>query len=106
MIDINEIIVLYDSGAATLTQHFLDSIGKRGIIFDDIESAISSGEIIEQYPNDYPHPSALILGYTNNKTPLHAVIGVGGRFVWLITAYFPDPEKWESDLKTRKVVSQ
>ena len=101
MVDIKDIQALYAEKAVVLTQHFLDKIGKRGITFADVKSAISVGEIIEQYPDDYPHPSALILGYTNDK-PLHTVVGVGGGYAWLITAYYPDPKKWESDYKTRK----
>jgi len=47
-----------------------------------------------------------MLGYTDNSKPLHIAIGVGGGFAWLITAYFPNPEKWEIDFKTRKAVSK
>jgi len=102
MIDIKDIQALYADKAVVLTQHFLDKIGKRGIAFADVKSAIGVGGIIEQYPDDYPYPSALILGYTDDNKPLHAVIGVGGGYAWLITAYYPDPKKWESDYKTRK----
>jgi hypothetical protein len=64
-----------------------------------------SGEIIEQYPDDYPYPSVLILGYSDGK-PLHVVTGVGGEKVWLITAYFPTLAQWENDYKTRKAVNK
>ena len=85
-----------------MTQHFLDRIGKRSIELSDVKYAIAGGEIIEDYPDDYPHPSVLILGFSDGM-PLHVVIGVGGGFVWLITAYVPDSNKWETDNKTRKV---
>ena len=105
MLSIGEIQALYDSNAIVLAQHFLDRIVKRGISFADVKSAVSVGEIIEQYPDDYPHPSALILGNTVDKKPLHVVVGVGGGFAWLITAYYPDLRKWENDYKTRRVGS-
>ena len=92
---------LYNRKAVVLTQHFLDNIGIRGISLSDVGLAITSGEIIEEYPRDYPHPSALILGYSENR-PIHVVLGIGGGFLWLITAYRPDFEKWEADNKTRK----
>ena len=101
MININDIQVLYNN-AVVLTQHFIDRIGKRGIIFADVKSGINSGKIIEHYPDDYPHPSVLIFGYSTGNKPLHIVVGVGGGFVWLITAYYPDLEKWEDDFVTRK----
>ncbi|MEG0508035.1 MAG: DUF4258 domain-containing protein [Eubacterium sp.] len=31
------------------------------------------GEIIENYPKDYPNPSCLILGYLFTDIPLHVV---------------------------------
>ena len=102
MLDIKNIQSLYDSKAIVLTQHFLDRITKRSITFANVKSTVDNGEIIEQYPEDYPHPSALILGYTDDNKPLHVVIGVGGGNAWLITAYYPDTEKWENDYKTRK----
>jgi hypothetical protein len=61
-----------------------------------------TGEIIEQYPNDYPYPSCLILGNKNTATPLHTVISCNGEKLWIITAYFPSSEKWMDDLKTRR----
>ena len=94
---------LYDKKAVVLTQHFLDKLEMRNIKLADIRTAIQSGDIIEQYPDDYPHPSCLILGYSGNK-PLHIVIGNSDDMLWLITAYFPDSDKWEDDNKTRKAV--
>ena len=38
---------------------------------------------------------------TTNK-PLQAVIGTNGLQLWIITAYYPAPEKWMDDLKTRR----
>ena len=100
-LDIKDIQTLYGNNEVVLTQHFLDRIEKRGIELSQIKVAIGCGEIIEQYPDDFPHPSALILGYSND-IPLHIVVGVGGGFVWLITAYHPDCCKWETNYKTRK----
>jgi hypothetical protein len=102
MLDIQEIQTLYNEEKVMLTQHFLDRIGKRGILFAHVKSAVGNGTIIEQYPDDYPHPSALILGYVEHNNPIHLVIGVGDGVAWLITAYYPDPEKWEKDYMTRK----
>ncbi|MCL2366577.1 MAG: DUF4258 domain-containing protein [Oscillospiraceae bacterium] len=65
--------------------------------------AITNGEIIEQYRDDYPYPSCLILGATvSNKQHLHVVCGVSNGRLWIITTYYPDLGKWEADYKTRK----
>lgn len=61
------------------------------------------GEIIENYPDDFPHPSCLIYGYTiNDRSVIHVVVSCNGENVEIITAYFPDSDEFENDLKTRK----
>lgn len=60
-----------------------------------------NGEIIEDYPNDFPFPSCLILG-TNGSRKLHIVASINADMIYLITAYIPDPMKWDKDLKKRK----
>ena len=101
MLDIAGIQVLFASGKVFFTQHFLYRIDERSISLTDIESAIYNGEIIEQYPDDTPHPSVLLLGNILHS-PLHVVIGMGEDMAWLVTAYHPDLRKWEDNLKTRK----
>ena len=61
-----------------------------------------SGEIIEQYPEDFPFPSCLIYGYTEDNKILHVVMSDEGTRSRIITAYFPDKEKWTANFKTRK----
>lgn len=85
-----------------ITLHAAKRLEQRGISISDIISCIENGEIIEQYPDDYPFPSCLVLGSGVNKTMLHVVVGSDLETLWIITAYFPSVEKWESDLKTRK----
>ena len=60
------------------------------------------GEIIEQYPNDYPFPSCLLLGMSISNVYLHACVAANGENIRVITAYHPDPNEWEFDFKTRK----
>ncbi|MBR5912779.1 MAG: DUF4258 domain-containing protein [Selenomonadaceae bacterium] len=76
---------------------------QRGISLEDVKSTILSGEIIENYPDDYPYPSCLLLGKNSRNESFHVVCGITDEELWLITAYRPSGEKWESDLKTRKV---
>lgn len=77
-------------------------IQERDIHPSDIIHCVEAGQIIENYPDDYPYPSCLVLGETVSRKPLHAVIGIGRGMAWLITAYIPDPEKWSDDFTTRK----
>lgn len=85
-----------------ITIHAAKRLEQRGISLHEVMNCIQSGEIIEQYPEDYPYPSCLILGNLTTNRPLHAVIGANGNQLWIITAYYPSSEKWLGDLKTRK----
>lgn len=85
-----------------ITLHAAKRLEQRGIFIKDVISCITNGEIIEQYPDDYPYPSCLIFGMSVNEKFLHVVIGHHESELFLITAYFPSTDKWESDFKTRK----
>ena len=75
---------------------------QRNINQEDVENAILTGEIIEEYENDYPYPSCLVYGINLNNRVLHVVCGIGNDELWIITAYYPDISNWNEDLKKRK----
>lgn len=85
-----------------ITMHAAKRLEQRGIFLKEVMNCIMTGEIIEQYPDDYPYPSCLTLGNTNTDKPLHTVVGSNGSQLWIVTAYYPAPEKWMDDLKTRR----
>ena len=97
---------LCDDDTIFLTNHFLEKSKIRKITVEDVKSDILTGEIIENYPNDYPYPSCLVLGHSCKGKILHTVVAPVDGFLWVITAYFPNTMKWESDLKTRKVADK
>lgn len=84
-----------------VTQHSRKRFAERGITLDDVCNAIETGSIIEDYPDDYPFPSCLILG-ESGKVAIHVCASIDDGMIFIITAYVPDPNKWEADLKTRK----
>lgn len=75
---------------------------QRNIDLDDVTYAINNSEIIEEYLTDYPYPSCLILGITRSQEKIHVIFGMNKTELWLITAYYPNLEKWRDDFKTRK----
>ena len=102
MSDLLKIRSLCLSGALRWTFHIMVRILQRGIDIDDICNVLFKGEIIEEYPNDYPYPSCLLMGISIGKKWLHVVCGVGDDELWLITAYYPNISEWKSDYKTRR----
>ena len=84
--------------------HAVDQSILRGISRNEIEEAIATGEIIENYPDDKYGPSCLIYGTTNKNRALHIVCALPNKLrkkVKIITLYQPDPEEW-IDLKQRR----
>ena len=90
------------TGSIKWTTHILARLQERGIFPSDVKQCINTGRIIERYPDDFPFPSCLVLGCAVNGKPLHVVIGIGEGRLWLVTAYYPDPAKWEDNFSVRK----
>ena len=84
------------------SKHVSDRMFQRNITTDEIVEAILNGKIIEEYPDDYPYPSCLILGITLRKRTLHVVVGVMETKIWIITVYVPANDRWNNDFTIRK----
>lgn len=84
------------------SKHCLERMGERDISRADVKNCISSGEIIEDYPDDFPNPSCLVFGMALNGKVLHVVTGCDENALYIITAYYPSADKFESDMKTRR----
>ena len=104
MIDINRLRFYCQNNKIEVTDHAKKRFEKRKITKEDVIHAImNDGEIIEQYENDYPCPSCLILGKAINQDYIHSVVSDNSTYSKIITAYYPDTiNEWESDLKTRR----
>ncbi len=71
---------------------------------EEVLEALNAGEIIEEYPDDQPYLSCLVLGRTVIDRPLHIVcapVPMEQRLI-VITTYQPDPVRWEANFKRRK----
>ena len=66
---------------------------KRIIDSKDVLNVLLYGEIIEQYPKDYPYPSCLELGLSLSDKPLHVCCAIGNGKLWVIAAYYPSADK-------------
>jgi len=68
-----------------------------------ILESVESFEIIEAYPEDKYLPSYLAFS-RHGDYAFHVLfaVDVAGENVRIITAYRPNPEEWEEDLKTRR----
>ena len=99
---IADIQSFYSQSRIKWYKHAVERMQERDISREDVKNCIMNGEIIEDYPDDFPHPSCLIFGHTVKGRVIHAVVSMDSENIGIITVYFPNTEKFESDLKTRK----
>jgi hypothetical protein len=91
------------AGTIEWQRHSLERMMERGISRDIVKQTLLNGEIIEDYAEDKPFPSALFLGRQEEK-PLHVVAAFDERSstCFIITAYYPDEEHFGPDFRTRR----
>ena len=102
MIDIECLRGYYAMERVFITAHTVERFRQRGIRARDVRHAVHGGQIIEQYPDDYPYPRCLICGMTVQGRVIHVVMSDEGTMSRIITVYFPDVDKWNSDFTVRK----
>ncbi len=85
------------------TYHVNMRLQGRFISRADILTAADDYEIIESYPEDKYLPSYLVLA-TLRSHAFHVLFAtdVEGDNIRVITAYHPDVQEWETDLRTRR----
>jgi len=83
--------------------HAIERMFRRGISKDDVRSVLEGGQVIEEYPEDQPYPSRLILGWCGSR-PLHVVTSDDSNTheTIIIAVYEPDPAKWEAGFSRRR----
>lgn len=89
-------------GKIIFRAHAIQRMFQRHIDEDDVRCILSRGETIEEYPDDTPYPSRLIMGWIE-KRPLHIVVADNtdnGETI-VVTVYEPEKDKWSIDFRRR-----
>ena len=68
----------------------------------EVEAAVTSGEAVEDYPDDPRGHSCLLLGVGDTGRPIHVVCAPKEDYLAIITAYLPDPGQWSDDFERRR----
>ena len=91
------------AGKIEWRKHVLQKLSERGFPQQAVREVLLHGERIRDYADDKPFPSALFLGYHSGK-PLHVVAACdeANQLAFVITAYEPSLEIFESDYRTRR----
>ena len=86
MIDIIDLRKYFENDNVLISDHAAMRFRQRGLKVKDIRCAVNNGEIIEQYPEDFPFPSCLILGKAADEKIIHVVMSDEGKMSRIITA--------------------
>lgn len=103
IMDLSRIKDAVKEGRIEWLAHSLNRMLERGIARDTVKDVLVLCEVIEDYPDDMPYPSALIMGMVDDG-PLHVVIAydILSEYCMVVTVYRPDAEHFMDDYKTRK----
>ena len=69
----------------------------------EVHAVLTTGEAIEEYLDDTPFPSRLVLGWVGSR-PLHVVAADNPEEedTIVITVYEPEPDQWEVGFRRRR----
>ena len=87
-----------------VSEHGYDELSEDGLTAREIIAGIEKGFLIEDYPTFAKGPCALFLQHDSNDKPVHVVWGVPKNHdepAVLITAYRPDPKRWDRTYRKR-----
>jgi Domain of unknown function (DUF4258) len=80
--------------------HFLDTSTWRGPRsaarakpFEYIKRVVASGDVIENYPDNLPHPKILLMKHIREE-PLYVSCAFDGRYAYIVTVHWYDPTRW------------
>ncbi|MBK7868873.1 MAG: DUF4258 domain-containing protein [Ignavibacteriales bacterium] len=82
--------------------HALKRMFERDISEIEVSDILEHGDVINEYPDDYPYPSKLIKGFSQGKI-LHVLIAenTSDNEIIVITVYEPDPNLWDSEFRRK-----
>ncbi len=102
--NIQKLIRLYSSnGKVRFKKHALIRSVERNITISEIEKILNNCSVISEYIDDKPLASYLVGGFTEENRPLHMVIAIDEKeeYIWIITVYEPDKNKWDKSYTRR-----
>ena len=91
-------------GDVRISEHGYDEMVEDTLTAREVFSGIEDAEVIEEYPNYPKGPCVLVLQKDRMGAPIHVVWGIPKGHISpavLITAYRPEPERWDPTFTLR-----
>ncbi|MDI6817177.1 MAG: DUF4258 domain-containing protein [Actinomycetota bacterium] len=95
---------LIRAGDVQISEHGYDELAEDGLSAREVLGGIHEAVVVEEYLNYPKGPCVLFLQKDRMGEPIHVVWGVPkghDKPVVLVTAYRPDPERWDKTFTRR-----
>jgi Domain of unknown function (DUF4258) len=92
-------------GDIRISEHGWDELEADDISVRSVIASLDQAIQVEDYPEFGKGPSVLVLQYDRDNSPIHVVWGIPRGYeapAVLVTAYRPDPNRWNEDFTERK----
>ena len=101
---LSQVRALVAAGKMKVSLHAAQELGNDGILIEPVIDGIANATEIESYPAYHKGPCVLVLQFDEGGMPLHLLWGIPARAeqpAVLVTAYRPDPDRWDASFTRR-----
>jgi len=91
-------------GEVRVSEHGYDELAADSLLAREIVEGVADAAVVEDYPDYGKGPCVLVLQRDRDGAPVHVVWGIPAGHTTpavLVTAYRPDPERWDADFRRR-----
>lgn len=102
----NRLCALIEKDEVLISEHGYEELSEDHLTAKEIIAGVSVGTIVEEYLDYHKGPCLLLLQRDLSERPIHAVWGIPKNKenpAVLITAYRPDPLRWDHSF-TRRIL--
>ena len=96
---------LIRTGSVRISEHGYDELGKDELSVKELLDGVENASVVEEYP-DFPKGKCILLLQSDKQgNPIHVLWGIPKGYekpVVLVTAYRPDPERWDPSYLHRR----
>ncbi len=96
---------LLRAGDVRISEHGYDELAEDGLTAREVLGSIQEEVVVEEYLNYAKGPCVLLLQKDRAGEPIHVVWGIPkghDKPVVLVTAYRPDPGRWDKTFTRRR----
>ena len=102
---LEQVRTLVARGDVRVSDHGYEELAADHVFVRDVIDGLGGAVVVEDYPDYAKGPCVLVLEHDRNGQPIHVVWGnpLGKESpAVVVTAYRPDPEKWDETWRKRR----